>query len=201
MSGLEDSTTTYKSEFCRIPLALSQATPLQSRHVKLRSTFNNRVRHMMLNLLQRNINNAPGGAGAPPDPAAIMFAVAFYAVAIIVGITISIFFYLTLSRCLKQIKPRNRTMEPGQVWLNFIPLFGLVWFILTILKISESLKNEYEDRGMRGDGDYGKLMGILFYASNFVCPCVSLILLILYWVKIAGYTKELKADSGSGGRN
>ena len=153
---------------------------------------------MMLNLLQRNFNNAPAGGGAPPDPAAIMLVVAFYGVALVVGITISIFFYLTLSRCLRQIKPRNRTMEPGQVWLNFIPLFGIVWLILTILKIAESLKNEYEDRGMRGDGDYGKLMGILFYASNFVCGCVTPIFLIIYWVKIAGYTKELKADDGSG---
>ena len=152
---------------------------------------------MMLNLLQRNFNNAPPG-GAPPDPAFIAGALAFYGVALVVGITISIFFYLTLSRCLRQIKPRNRTMEPGQVWLNFIPLFGIVWLILTILKIAESLKNEYEDRGMRGDGDYGKLMGILFYASNFVCGCVTPIFLIIYWVKIAGYTKELKADDGSG---
>ena len=153
----------------------------------------------MLNLLQRNFNNPPGGANAPPDPAAVLGILAVYGVAIVVGIIISIFFYMTLSKCLKQIKPRNRTMEPGQVWLNFIPLFGIVWLILTILKIAESLKNEYEDRGMRGDGDYGKLMGILFYASNFVCGCVTPIFLIIYWVKIAGYTKELIADSSSGG--
>ncbi len=157
---------------------------------------------MMLNLLQRNFNNQPGGAGQPPDPAFVLGVLAVYAVFALIFLTILIFFYLSLSKCLKQIKPRNRTMEPGQVWLNFIPLFNIVWKILTVLKISESLKNEYEDRGWRGDGDYGKTFGIIMYVTLLISGCITplfyFIFLIIYWVKIAGYTKELMADDGSG---
>ena len=154
---------------------------------------------MMLNLLQRNINNAPAGGGAPPDPAFIAGVLAVYAVFALIFLTILIFFYLSLSRCLKEIKPRNRTMEPGQVWLNFIPLFNIVWKILTVLKISESLKNEYEDRGWRGDGDFGKTFGIIMYVTLLLSGCITplfyLIFLVIYWVKIAGYTKELKGGN------
>ena len=146
-----------------------------------------------LQLLQRKFGNQPGQAD--PDPATALAVIAFYGVLIAVGIVIQVFFLLTLSRCLKQVSPRNRQMEPGQVWFNLIPCFNLVWMILTILKVSDSLRDEYEDRRMRGDGDFGKTTGIIFYVSNFFCGIVALIFFIMYWVKIAGYAREL-AETG-----
>ncbi len=144
----------------------------------------------MLELLQRR---PPAGPPAPPAGAEVAVLL-IYGVAIAVGIVIQIFFLLSLSKCLKEISPRNRRMEPGQVWLNLIPCFNLVWMILTILRIADSLRDEYEDRGLRGDGDFGRTMGIVYYVSQFVCGIVALIFFILYWMKIAGYTKELAAD-------
>jgi hypothetical protein len=150
----------------------------------------------MLELLQRRVANPPAGPNQM-DPAIGIAVVAFYVVLIGIGIAVQIFFLLSLSRCLQQVAPRNRQMEPGMVWLNLIPCFSLVWMILTIIRISDSLRDEYEDRGLRGDGDFGRSMGIIYYVSQFVCGPVALVFFIMYWVKIAGYTKEL---SGSGRR-
>jgi hypothetical protein len=60
------------------------------------------------------------------DALAVVFLIIML-VALAIGLTIAIFFYLTLSRCLSRIRSRNREMEPGQVWLNLIPCFGIIW--------------------------------------------------------------------------
>ena len=148
--------------------------------------------------------NKPGGAagqgGQPPDAGALLGMCLCYGVAFAVGLVIQIFFLLTLSRCLRECAPRNRTMEPAQVWLNLIPLLNLVWIILTILRISESLQNEFRSRRLRSDDpDFAKMTGILFYVFNFVCGLVSIVFFIMYWVKIANYTKQLREDRGGGG--
>lgn len=145
---------------------------------------------------------AGNGGAAPPGPGGAEWAMilCFYGVAFTVGITIQIFFLLTLSKCLKEIAPRNRSMEPGQVWLCLIPLFGTVWALITILRIAESLEQEYRSRGLRGDGDFGKQNGIIYFVSAFICGCISIVFFIMYWMKIAGYTKELRERGGSRSR-
>ena len=133
------------------------------------------------------------------DAAGAIGVLVCYGVVIVVAIIIHIFFLLTLSRCLAQCSPRNRTMEPGAVWLNLIPLFNLVWMFITIFKLSDSLRNEYRDRGMRSDDpEFGKMMGILYMVFNFLCGFVALVFFIIYWIKIAGYKNELMSH-GRGG--
>lgn len=142
-----------------------------------------------------------GGAGAGPDEAMMVVILVAEVIALIVGIAVSILYYLTLSRALQQCSPRNRTMEPGQVWLNFIPCFNLVWIFITVSRIAESLSNEFHDRGMRSEGDYGRGLGITTYVLAlcgiipFIGPFISLgamVCWIIYWVKIAGYSKQLR---------
>jgi hypothetical protein len=87
-------------------------------------------------------------------------------------------------------------MEPGMVWLCLIPIFGFVWTIIMVLRVADSLRDEYADRGMRGDGDYGKTLGILYIVTSIVCGPVGLICFIMYWVKIAGYTNALASRRG-----
>ena len=135
------------------------------------------------------------GGNPPPSPVEVGVALLFYGAIIAVALTVHIFFLLSLSRCFKQISPRNREMEPGQVWLNLIPVFGFVWMILTIIRLSSSLKNEYWDRGLREDGDFGQLIGIFYLVTGF-CGCISFVLWIIYWVKIAGYTRTLMETAG-----
>jgi hypothetical protein len=109
----------------------------------------------------------------------------------VVGLALLIWMLVTWSSCLNRIRPRNRKMEPGQVWLNLIPCFNLVWLILTILKVSDSLRNEYEDRGLRGDDDFGRTMGIVYYITLLVCGPIGWIFLLIYRGKIAAYTRKL----------
>jgi ascorbate-specific PTS system EIIC-type component UlaA len=117
-------------------------------------------------------------------------------VASLVAIAVQIFFLLTLSRALQACSPRNQGMPPGQVWLSLIPLVGIVFFFMALFKVPDSLANEYRDRGLRGDGDFGKTMAIWYIVTAFVCGLISPIFLIMYWVKIAGYTKELQGRAG-----
>jgi len=120
----------------------------------------------------------------------------FYAVIILIAIGIQVMFLLSMSKCFKAISPRNRQMQPGQVWLALIPLFGFVWTIIMILKLSDSLRDEYDDRGIRGDGDFGKTLGIVYIVSSFICGPVALITFIMYWIKVAGYSKQLLSRGG-----
>lgn len=91
-------------------------------------------------------------------------------------------------------------MEPGQVWLNFIPCFNIVWTFITVIRVEESLQNEFADRGHRRQPNYGKNMGLASLILNLlgaipyigaIFGLLSLIFFIIYWVKIAGYSKEL----------
>ncbi|MBN9117666.1 MAG: hypothetical protein J0I06_00595 [Planctomycetes bacterium] len=147
-------------------------------------------------------NNANNG---PPPEFWIAF-IAVMGVILVISLIIGIFFLLTLSKALTRCSPRSRTMEPGQVWLNLIPLFNLVWQFITVNRIAESLENEYYDRGWgRGGEDYGRSVGTTYCVMNllsWVPYCgglfglVGLVCFILYWVKIAGYSGRLATASG-----
>ena len=146
----------------------------------------------------------PGGGaagGLPPGmDMTIMIAIIIFAlVMLVVGLAIAILFLRTLSRCLQRCSARNRTMEPGQVWLNLIPCFNIVWQFITVIRIEESIQNEFRDRGFRRELDYGKNLGMAYLILNLLglIPYIgtlfsiaALVLFIMYWVKIAGISKE-----------
>lgn len=111
-----------------------------------------------------------------------------------------IFFLLTLQKALSRCGRHNRTMEPGMVWLNLIPLFNIVWQFITVARVAESLKNEFRSRGWHRGEDYGNgvgmascalrlcgiipLLGPFLSLAGFICG-------IVYWVKIANYSSQL----------
>lgn len=143
-----------------------------------------------------------GGAGGADDVAAVVAVVVVF-LFLLVWLAVVICFLISLSKCLKEIRPRNRTMEPGQVWLNLVPCLNIVWTFITVIRISESLTNEYEDRRLRPDGDFGKGLGITTLVLNLcgnipyigvLFGIAALICFILYWVKIAGYSRRLRED-------
>lgn len=123
------------------------------------------------------------------------------AIMVLASLAMQFLFLLTLKRALEQCDPRTRTMEPGQVFLNLIPCFGAIWMFFTVSRVSESLRAEYDDRGMDAYGDYGQQMGIsyaslilawiipwigvLFGIAGFVCW-------IMYWMKIAELSRGLR---------
>jgi hypothetical protein len=131
----------------------------------------------------------------------------------LIGLLVAVIFYLlTLSRALALCSPRNRTMEPGMVWLNLVPLLNIAWMSVTVMKVAESLKNEFHSRRMDDGGSYGLILGMIYCGLNLVSigfnfigkivPLVDLFVglplgliamacWIAYWVKIAGYSREL----------
>ena len=92
----------------------------------------------------------------------------FLCVMVIAALVIYIFFLITLQTALNRCRPRNRTMEPGMVWLMFVPLFNLVWQFLMVSKIGDSLKHEFEDRDMDDRSDYGKTVGLWWAATSVI---------------------------------
>ncbi len=145
--------------------------------------------------------------GVPQDnipPELIPVIIAVVAVGFAIGLTVQIFFLLTLSRCFKHTAPHNRRMEPGLVWLNLIPCVSNIWIFFTTARLADSLRDEYRDRQIYGGGDYGRslgvtypvlaLLGIIPYIGG-IFSLASLVCWIMYWVKIAGYNRRLSETS------
>ena len=114
----------------------------------------------------------------------------------------AILYLLTLHRTLARCAPANRTMEPGMVWLTLIPLFGLVWQFIVVLRMAESLAHEFRSRSLQVEPKPGQDLG-LAYCILSVCGIIpfvgiltalaGLVCWIMYWVKIAGYSGQLGA--------
>jgi hypothetical protein len=143
-------------------------------------------------LAQRNANG---------DDAALGVVFALVCGFLLVGLVIAVFFLLTLQKALGRCRPRNRTMEPGMVWLNLLPLFNIVWQFITVSRIGESLENEFRDRGWhRRAENYGRSVGIascvlgllgwIPFLGGFLA-LAGLVCRIIYWVQIAGYSNRL----------
>jgi hypothetical protein len=153
----------------------------------------------MLALFAQNANRPGPPPGAPE--AALGIILGMYCLIFVFGIATFaelIWLYVRMSAVLQACRKRNRKMEPGLVWLNLVPGLMLVWKIMSILWVAESLQNEYEDRGLRGDGDFGKMMGICTYVSG-LCGCLPLtmIFIILYGKKLGTYLERLNRDDRS----
>ena len=140
---------------------------------------------------------------AGPDWAFIAALVAITVVLSAVCMLPFVFFLLTLRKALRRCRPRNRMMEPGAVWLNLIPLFGLVWQFITVNRVAESLRYEFRDRRWHYRGeDYGQGLGTAYCAilcAAFIPYCgtlfamAGLVCWIIYWVKIAGFSSQLES--------
>jgi hypothetical protein len=112
----------------------------------------------------------------------------------------TIFYLLTLQKALSKCSPYNRTMPPGNVWLQIIPVFGFVWQFFVIGALSSSLKREYDARRMPIEAQPGRslgiAMGVLLLVSfipyvGIPCGIAYLVLWIMYWVKISNYSRAL----------
>jgi len=145
--------------------------------------------------------------GIPPEAFAIIIAI--FVIALVIGLGIFIMFLLTLQKALSQVAPRNREMEPGQVWLNFIPIFHFYWNFVTVARVSGSLRKEFHDRRLSSDDDtFAYNMGLSWLILNLcsLIPMIGglfaiggLICFIIYWVKISGFSTKLAAEGPSRG--
>ncbi len=119
----------------------------------------------------------------------------------LVGLVVGILFLVSLYKCLDRVRPSNREMSPGQVFLNLIPLFNLFWIFYTVIKLADSLVAEAAHRQLDfGDGAKGIGIGYAACVVLSIIPVVGilagiigLVLFIVYWVKVAGFSSQLEA--------
>lgn len=76
---------------------------------------------------------------------------------LLVFVVIAVLFILTQQNTLKAVKPENRLMQPGMVWLQLIPLFGQIWQFIVVSRIAGSLGKErtsFQEDSILGLADY-----------------------------------------------
>ena len=128
-------------------------------------------------------------------------------VVVVLALAAFIFFLITLQNALKAVRPENRKMRPGQVWLLLIPLFSLVWQFMVVDRVADSLANEYRSRGITpGEQRPGYSVGLAFCILG-ICSFIpligtlaslgSIVCWIIYWVKIANYKNALGTVTGA----
>ena len=115
----------------------------------------------------------------------------------------TIFYLISMQGALQSVSPKNRMLTPGLVWLNLIPLFGLIWNFFIVTHVSGSLKREFTERGIQDVGDCGQGIGIAMsiLAVLILVPVLgwwlasiaTLVLWIIYWVKIVELKNRLLA--------
>lgn len=119
-------------------------------------------------------------------------------------IVLAVFYLKNLQDLLRECDPKNRQVEPGNVWLMFIPLFNYVYGFILYPKISETLRREFEGRNSPQSGDYLKVLGILMPSMNVAgllpIPLIKglvgiggLVVFIMYWVQSANMKNKLRA--------
>lgn len=123
-----------------------------------------------------------------------------------------IFFLIAQQNTLKAIKPQNRRMQPGEVWLQLIPLFNLVWQFIVVARVSDSIRNEINDRTVNSflgiadpvfANDLTRRptydMGLTFCILS-LCGCIPLlggiasmagiVCWIIYWTQVVAYKNK-----------
>jgi len=112
-----------------------------------------------------------------------------------------VFYILTLQKALNRCAPESRAMEPAMTWLLLVPCFGVIWHFFVVINMAKSLAAEFQKRGISEDPAPGKTLGLVMCILvcfswipllGVLCSLGYLVCWILYWVKIAGYSKKLE---------
>lgn len=121
-------------------------------------------------------------------------------------ILLNVFYLINLQNTLKEVGESRRKVPASNVWLMFIPLFNLIYPFILYPKICDSLKAEYEHRGLNAQGNFGRGVGIAMPILSFACitPVLGmgaviahLVLFIIFWSKTAGYKIQLRQSPKS----
>ncbi|MFO0803572.1 MAG: hypothetical protein U0791_10705 [Gemmataceae bacterium] len=128
----------------------------------------------------------------------------------VIAFAVYIVFLAAADKAVKRCEPENRRIEPGMVWLALIPIFNLLWLIVIVERVGESIRNEFIARGRHKSSEsYGKTaglacalllgIGVLFGLAETPCILVfwffAFIYFIVYWVQLSGYARRLGADA------
>ncbi len=150
---------------------------------------------MLMQLLQGGFNPPPG-APNPANNAAFaggalaggLAAVLCVAVVMVIALYGPYIFMLVKAmQALQAVRPRNRSMAPGLVWLALIPCVPIVMNFIIVMKTSEALDNEFEDRRLKSRGDHGKQLGLIYAV------------IVLVTLALNGVSNVLSRVAGQGG--
>lgn len=138
----------------------------------------------------------------------IVFYICFLLLAL--GMLIMYIFYLiTLSRTLEVCHPYTRKMNPGEVWMVLIPLFGIVWHFIVVGRLADSLAIEFRNRNLPVDeerpGYQAGITALILLLCGGIIPLLGMIaaivFLVRYWNKINFYKKTLEQHNAQFGVN
>jgi hypothetical protein len=112
-----------------------------------------------------------------------------------------IFYLMSMHGAISRCSPQSRSMSPGLVWLSMVPVVYLFWDFVVVFMVSSSVEKEYRARGKPLEGSYPALApGIAFCVLdlvgwipflNLIITPISLVLWIVFWVKIARLSKSM----------
>ena len=122
-------------------------------------------------------------------------------VIVIGSIVLNVFYLLNLQDTMKEVVEARRKVPPVNVWLMFIPLFNIIYPFILYPNISDSVKAEYEHRGMPAKGDFARGIGIAMPILSLVSiipylgiliAIANLVLFIVFWSKMAEFKNEMR---------
>jgi hypothetical protein len=99
--------------------------------------------------------------------AAAVLLLIYFAV-LIAALVVYIKYLRTLQKTLERCSVQNRSIAPGMVWLQLVPVLNLGWQFVNVISIGRSLEKEFRSRGVtlkRPGQDLGVIMGILVVAG------------------------------------
>ena len=131
---------------------------------------------------------------------------------LLVILVVAVVFLVSQQKLLSAIQPDNREISPGSVWLQLIPVFGMIYQFIVVNRISNSVTREIESRttdsvilpeisinlGKRPLYSTGiayctlfccgmiPIIGGVFSLAGFICW-------IIYWVQLVDYRKKIEA--------
>ena len=117
------------------------------------------------------------------------------------GYFLLVLFLYTITETLNKVRPENRDLEPGKVWLNLIPVFNIAWMFVTVSRLASSIEKEFESRDLEDRGDGGRKLGLGFAAAcaltvvpgiNLLAAPAALVLWVLYWHRVVHFGKRLE---------
>ena len=116
-----------------------------------------------------------------------------------------IFFLIHLSKIFNKCSVKNKKMDGGLVWLLLIPIFNIGWLFYVIIKLRDSLQDEFKSRNFESDDPEFSFSIGLAYAITTACSIIpvfgifcslaAFILWIVYWIKINKYSTQLNLQT------
>lgn len=136
------------------------------------------------------------------------------------GLIIPALLYLnTIHKTLDEVRDEYRLIPSRSPMLILVPIVGNFMLFLVVIKLSQSLELEFEDRGIATDGkDFGKRVGLIMSTASLlvlltlimgfsglsivvlllpwirILVLVGLVCWIIHWTKVSAYRKTLLAN-------